>query len=528
VAAETSSVSGATAVAPDTASKPRRRPPWVWAIPFAAVFILVVARNAFLFSTSMYEQGDSGANSILIQQALRFRLLVGNYSREGFNHPGPAYMYIEAAGQWLGRDVLRLVPTDWNGQFLAVYALDASLLGLAVLIVFGWAGLRGAAAAFGVLLGFAALHPTVLTSNWMPNLYVMSFFVFLIAASSVAARQSRDLWVMALTGWLLIHGHACFLFFVPLITAATLVIAAWPDRRHLLTAIRSFVQRHRGLILTAVLISVVFLTPIVINLVLHWPGDFGKYFGYGNSSQAGHHTLHQVVLYALWYWWPHHHAWIFPLVGYPAALASAGWLTRGRLRRCLLTLIAMTVVTSAGFFFYTAVGIDHLTETYIGYFYWAVPAALALVIAVSVISAIRVTAFRVTAAILVAATAVFAVFAALGGLRSSTVDNDPLLPGAVRTLAADSHGRIIAIDGRNAAWVELPGFLVQAERTGVRTCVYQPGTDEVIVTKQFTCTQQEWDAGARYEFLATAPPSGAQVLTRMGNPTFGYAAVVRG
>jgi hypothetical protein len=212
----------------------------------------------------------------------------------------------------------------------------------------------------------------------------------------------------------------------------------------------------------------------------------------------------------------------------PAALASAGWLTRGRLRRCLLTLIAMTVVTSAGFFFYTAVGIDHLTETYIGYFYWAVPAALALVIAVSVISAIRVSAFRVTAAILVAATAVFAVFAALGGLRSSTVDNDPLLPGAVRTLAADSHGRIIAIDGRNAAWVELPGFLVQAERTGVRTCVYQPGTDEVIVTKQFTCTQQEWDAGARYEFLATAPPSGAQVLTRMGNPTFGYAAVVRG
>jgi hypothetical protein len=45
----------------------------------------------------VYEDFDAGANSILIQQAMRFTLLIGNYSREGFNHPGPAYMYVQAA-----------------------------------------------------------------------------------------------------------------------------------------------------------------------------------------------------------------------------------------------------------------------------------------------------------------------------------------------------------------------------------------------------------------------------------------------
>jgi len=518
-----SSVSGTAAVVPDTASQPGRRPAWIWGIPFAALLVTLIVRNTFLFSTAMYEQGDSGANSILIQKALRLRLLVGNYSREGFNHPGPAYLYIEAAGQWLGRDVLHLVPTDWNGQFFGVYALDATLVGLAVLIVYGWAGPRGAAAAFAVLLGFAAVHPAVLTSNWMPNLYVLSFFVFLAAASSVAARQSRDLWIMALTGWLLINGHACFLFFVPVLTAATLVIAAWPDRRNLPAAIRRFVQRHRGLMICATLISVAFLAPIVVNLALHWPGDFGKYFSYGNSSKAGHHTVDQVVVYALWYWWPHHHAWIFPPAGYAAALASASWLTRGRLRRCLLTVIAMTAVASVAFLMYVAVGIDHLTETYIGYFYWAVPATLVLVIVISVVQSIRATA-----AVLVAAVAAFGVFAVLASLRTDTGDNDPLLPAAVSTLADLSHGRTIVIEARGSSWVEIPGFLVQAERTGVRACVYQPGSNEVIITSQFTCTQQDWDAGARYEFLTSTPPRGATVLTRMGNATFGYAVVVRG
>ena len=78
-----------------------RRPWWVWAVPFTFLFVLLCVRNRFLFTTRLYEQGDAGANSILIEQAKHFTLLIGNYSREGFNHPGPAYMYVQAFGEYL-------------------------------------------------------------------------------------------------------------------------------------------------------------------------------------------------------------------------------------------------------------------------------------------------------------------------------------------------------------------------------------------------------------------------------------------
>ena len=85
-APETAGASGAD---PARRAGGRRRPWWVWAVPFAVLFALLCVRNRFLFTTRLYEQGDAGANSILIEQAKHFTLLVGNYSRERFNHPGP-------------------------------------------------------------------------------------------------------------------------------------------------------------------------------------------------------------------------------------------------------------------------------------------------------------------------------------------------------------------------------------------------------------------------------------------------------
>src|SRR5688572_15737110 len=100
----------------------------VWSAVFAAVFGMLLARNRFLFSTPIHELGDSGANSIIVNQAKHFSLLVGNYSRLGFSHPGPGFIYVQAAGEWLFHDVLALVPTPWNGQLIALYALNSAML----------------------------------------------------------------------------------------------------------------------------------------------------------------------------------------------------------------------------------------------------------------------------------------------------------------------------------------------------------------------------------------------------------------
>lgn len=502
-----------------------RRPWWVWTVPFAAVFATLVARNAFLFSTRLYEQGDSGANSILIEQAMRLRLLVGHYSREHFNNPGPAYMYVQALGQGLARHVLHVVPTDWNGQILAVYALDSAFVALIVGIVYGWTrSLRGAAAAFCVLLGCAAARPEVLTSNWMPDLLVLTFAVFLLSAGSIAARQPRDLWILALSGWMCIHGYVPFLLFVPLITVTAVVMALWPDRRRPRAAIRAFFRDRRAAWLPAAVISAVFLLPIVLELILHWPGNFGKYISYSMSHANPGHTAARVTDYVLWFWWPRSGAWLAPVLFYAAALVVMLTLTRGPLRRWFGALIAIAAVTSIAFVYYTAMDVDLLNQQYIGYFFWSVPFILLLVVVTGLIQALPVR--TATAVALTASIGGAVAFGAFASLRTNTHDNDPGIPGAVSALAALSHGKPVVITGRGVAWVEIPGFLVQAERTGVRACVDQPGM-AYLVSSQFICTAAESAKGHHFAFLGAAAPAGSRVVVRFGTPEFGYATVIR-
>ena len=99
---------------------------------------------------------------------------------------------------------------------LAVYALYSAFVGLAVAVVYGWTrSVAGAAACLAAFAGFAAIHPMILSSDWMPYLYVPPYALFILAGASVAAGAARDLWIFALAGWFLIHGHAAYLFFVP-------------------------------------------------------------------------------------------------------------------------------------------------------------------------------------------------------------------------------------------------------------------------------------------------------------------------
>jgi hypothetical protein len=514
-----------------------RRPWWVWAIPFALLFVLLCARNWFLFTTRLYEQGDSGADSILIEQAKHFTLLIGSYSREGFNHPGPAYMYVQALGEYLFLNALHVVPTAWNAHVLSAFALDSAFLALAVGIVYGWTrSLAGAAATFAVFIGFAVAYPPVVNSDWMPYLYVPTYVVFLLAAGSVAAGRSADLWILALSGWFLIHGHACFLLFVPVITLAVLATLADRHRRGIRRSIRSFFASQRKAWIPAAVISAVFAFPIVLNLILHWPGDFGKYISYGSSGLAGHHSVAQVADYALWFWWPHANAWLAPVLLLAVALGVITRLTSGPLRRFLLTLLRINVVSTVAFVLYTAVGIDDVTSHYIGYFYWSAPLVMVLIIVVGAVEALRprsgeagppaprrrwIPRRPATTVAALAAAAAFVALAVIPGTRTSTSDIDESLPGAVATLAARAPGRTITLQINHGVWPQAVGFLVQAERSGVKACLVYPWYT-FIVTKQFICTPSQVASGAAYGFYPLPGPRGTQVILR-----FGGVAVIR-
>src|SRR5580693_7526581 len=505
------------------ASASRLRSWQVAAASAATLVTLLCIRNRFLFTTRLYEDADMGANSILVEQARHFTLLVGNYSRDHFHHPGPAYLYVMAAGESLFWAWLHVVPTAWNGQLLAVYALNSLFAGLAVRVGYGWTGsLRGAAACFAAVLTLAAVHPAVLSSDWMPYLYVPAYVTFLVAAASVAAGRGRDGWVLALTGWFLIHGHACFLLFVPVISCAVLAAVLWPHRHSLGASVRSFFATQRRVWVPVAIISAVFALPIVVNLVLHWPDPFGSYLKFASSGRSGGHSLGQAVQEALWYWWPHRGAWAIPVAGYAVAMAVTRWLAPPSLRRFLAALLAVDLLSSLAFVYYAMTGIDALTRYYEGYFYWSAPVIVLLVIALGVVEARPLPLGAVTAA--GAVVLVFAALAVAPDTRTSTNRSDPAvansgqdtdaaLPGAVSALAARSGGRMIVLRFDPQFWGEVTGILVQAERTGVRACV-PDASKAYIVTSQFICTRPDIAAGQVY-WLRPAAPRGSTVLARL-------------
>ena len=108
------------------------------------------------------------------------------------------------------------------------------------------------------------------------------------------------------------------------------------------------------------------------------------------------------------------------------------------------------MVSSLAFGVYTAVGIDDLTEYYIGYFYWSAPLVTVLVIVLAGLEAVRVrpgaegSRFALglgTGVAVLAAAAAFVVLAVIPGTRTSTNDIDEALPQVVATLAARAQAR---------------------------------------------------------------------------------------
>ena len=142
---------------------------------------------------------------------------------------------------------------------------------------------------------------------------------------------------MVVTGWFLVEGHVAFLLFVPVLGLIAVAGLAWPRRRRLGEALRSFAAGHRGTWVPALAISVVFALPMIINLITAWPGDWGRYIALSGDHAGGSSpTPQQVAGYALWYWRPLRHtllpvgySWLIPLVAYLAAGLATAKLARG-------------------------------------------------------------------------------------------------------------------------------------------------------------------------------------------------------
>ena len=495
-----------------------------WLGSFLTLAAVLVVRNAYLFTTKIYEDQDFAANTIAVLQAKRFDLLTGNYSKEGFYHPGPAFLYVMAAGESFFHDLLHLVPTPWNGQLLAILLLNAALIGASLAVLARQAGSgRVALAALVVVLLFAALHPLTVNSAWMPYVYFAPTLLLLVSAASVATGQTVDLWLLALSAWLCINGQAEFLLFSPVIVVASLASLMVVRRRSRAAGdtVPRVPARHW---IGAVAVSAVLVFPIVLNTALHWPGQFGLYLKYGRAA-SGHLTHHSVVFsigYTLRYWWP----------GIPASTADIGGLAVGvvvcalalllawrcplpGLRRFLLASLAAVGLLTVLFVYYALKGVDDndISQAYLGYFYWAAPLLAVIVAVVAAVAAVAKADLRRAAVLgLAVAVAGAAVIATVVPQRRDNPDDppakyygDPQIPHAVAQLAASANGRPIALNILNHDWIDTVGLVAYADRIGLRSCVVEARWTNLF-RAQSICTPSENRSGVKFSVGAAHRP----------------------
>jgi hypothetical protein len=428
---------------------------------FAAVLLL---HNGRLFRQPIHDDGDLAANSLLIMQARRFELLVGNYSRMRFNHPGPAILYFAALGEAVLHDAFRLVPAPHNAHMVAALLLNALLLGLTQAVLFAHTRSR-LAVLVAVALFLCYFGVTgALSSHWMPHIYEAIYLTFAVAVASVAAGNVGHAWLLALAGSLAVHGHVCFVAFVVPMTlfAAVCALARFRFR------VRPFVKEHSRHLFLAGGVAALFVLPIVLDTVLHYPGEVGKYLRY--ARQASHEPRETAetagfVVRCITSEAPYGVFLLAAAVVLPVALSGLKPVGGPRFVPMLLAVCAITVAVFLG---YAARAVDNLEYTYTGYFAGTVLLLLLTAAALNVTATFENAAGARRA--LAGVCLVAGLVAAVAGRFTNTYEGASYVPRVIAALRQDPRWQAgpVVVSFAPQQWPEAAALFVELRRLGVR------------------------------------------------------------
>jgi len=236
---------------------------------------LLLALNVHLFTSPIVEGSDYAANSLLVQKAEHFTLLTGHYSRWGFHHPGPAFLYLFAAGEFLYYHLLHIVPAPYNGQLVMMIVFNGVLLGAALGVFRRHVRLSVPLALFTITVLMVVTSATVgrfmFVGNWMPDVLLFPYLLFAVCAASVLAGQTRHLPLLALSGMLLIHAHFAQFLFVGVIGGATIAFVLARAQRQ--GGMPAFLAEHRRALALAAAIVLVFALPPLLEIALDRPNN---------------------------------------------------------------------------------------------------------------------------------------------------------------------------------------------------------------------------------------------------------------
>ncbi|HSH37959.1 MAG TPA: hypothetical protein VK993_04165, partial [Chthoniobacterales bacterium] len=300
------------------------------ALLWLAIVVVLVANSAqFFFHQPYHEWWDSAADSLSIIRAKQFAQLYGSYSQWQFHHPGPAFFYLHALGEWILFDLLGIAPAPFNAQVLIHVCFMTGILVAALRVFTHWLPVRCRYWFLPLCLGLAVVHftsasaipsffdvllgPHAVFSKWTPHALALLLLCLLTAAASVAAGRGEELPLMVIAGGFLVHAHVAQpLFVAPVALAAYGGLLAncnrrlhgvepsramWPRRlaQWLSAAVRACPRTH----LIALGLLALFVLPLVLDLVRGSDSNFSAVLRHLREHHGERKTFARSLLYFL-------------------------------------------------------------------------------------------------------------------------------------------------------------------------------------------------------------------------------------
>jgi hypothetical protein len=239
----------------------------------------------------------------------------------------------------------------------------------------------------------------------------------------------------------------------------------------------------------------VFLLPMVLDLILHWPGQWVLYWRY--SRQAASHPIGGVLTFTEHFWTGTWWGWL----GFAAAVVVTVSLAAKEsppARRYLAGLGAGVALLLGLVMFYAYRGIDDLTQYYTGDFSTVLPGlvlgAVTLVIVQQLL--LRWTPPRLALAV---SSAVAGILVLIG---TGMAAKEAVYPGAdadlvhLQAMAAPGQAVILVLPSAGAAWPKAFAVLEEAHRRGLPVCLVQPQW-QFLAAPALDCTPEQVATGKR-------------------------------
>ncbi|WP_159718942.1 hypothetical protein [Geminicoccus flavidas] len=471
-----------------------------------SVFFLILWHNLIYLVSDTAPHSDVAADMLLIERAQHDWLLIGHYSRFGFNHPGPFFLYLRYLAEVLSGHAF---PSPYSAHLLAIIAINSIFVGIAATTVAALLDTRrGTAvivAATTVLVLLVQDNGVgILAHPWIPFQLVAPFLAFILLLAGTAQGRLWMLPAASLCGGALVHGYWPLVPFVGLPWLLALACGSIQYRRR--------DPRQAGLPAAPFAISAgiiaLFVAPLLLDMVINPPGNLVMLWNVTRAiTPANGASASEVAAFVLQFWKPALPAYselavstVSPILWAAAVIGSAVMFRHREARAVVLYVVAVTALMTLLLALYAWRAPGPLYP-FIAEFYLGAPLA---VVAIAVAAGIKV-AMRWASQSVGIVVAVFGIGLAFQG--AFTTPNQhvagirELSDGVVKDLRARAGDAVRIKFEDHQHWVFVTGLLLDLERADIRACVEAPHLT-VMFTPERVCTRST--PGQSYVLIASS------------------------